>query len=578
MNAMSFKSHPLFRFFATLRFAIPVLAALATAMIVGTMFESKWGSQFASRAVYHTPWFYVILCCIALSVTLAVVDRLPPKKRLSGFYLIHAGLICILFGSLLTRLLGIDGQIELHPQTPSAQIKVFEPELTLSLGSLRKAYRLPSSISPTSLGDKLQLSPSLGLTLTTYLPYAQARRQWTPTPTPPPPNSLSSHPAPPAEPWYTRWQLKNSHLTQSIELAQNLKEIPSSQTLGPLQFEVVPLPLLQSLKQDPPKGPVALLHLPSGEIRWIRKTHPGSLTSPLRLSFPSLTVHVSTHTREDVGLVFHRVESKNQSWVFIPQFSSAPIRPDLSIDEHSPFRWIGVARLMHQNTVLIAAVSSSDIQLGIGGPKTPFQFLSYSSHQPVPLPWMGFELTLLEQEWAKFPRQVYVPTSPHPKAEYNTPAVLIELDAGSSPTNPNVYWVSEEHPLILPTSEGPLSVRLGNKSLSLPFFITLQKFLLKTDPGTQNPASYESWVTVNDDPKPCRIFMNNPLKKDGYTLYQASYYQDDTGTYHSILSVNKDPGRPVKYAGALILVFGFVLHLLIIYGALPALSRKGSLT
>ncbi|CAN0026093.1 unnamed protein product, partial [Chrysoparadoxa australica] len=56
------------------------------------------------------------------------------------------------------------------------------------------------------------------------------------------------------------------------------------------------------------------------------------------------------------------------------------------------------------------------------------------------------------------------------------------------------------------------------------------------------------------------IFMNNPLKFQGFTFYQASYQQDRQGNYSSTLSVNVDPGRPFKYGGSLMLVFGSMWH------------------
>jgi cytochrome c biogenesis protein ResB len=60
--------------------------------------------------------------------------------------------------------------------------------------------------------------------------------------------------------------------------------------------------------------------------------------------------------------------------------------------------------------------------------------------------------------------------------------------------------------------------------------------------------------------------MNNPLKTHGYTFYQSSYFLDQAGEYHSVLSVNRDPGRFVKYQGSLLLVLGLIVHFLIIYG------------
>ncbi len=53
--------------------------------------------------------------------------------------------------------------------------------------------------------------------------------------------------------------------------------------------------------------------------------------------------------------------------------------------------------------------------------------------------------------------------------------------------------------------------------------------------------------------------MNHPLKYDHLTFYQASYFETEKG-HGSVLSVNYDPGRWIKYLGSLLLVFGAIWH------------------
>lgn len=84
----------------------------------------------------------------------------------------------------------------------------------------------------------------------------------------------------------------------------------------------------------------------------------------------------------------------------------------------------------------------------------------------------------------------------------------------------------------------------------------MQKFVKQDYPGTETPLSFESYVDAGDGVQ--RIAMNEPLKRDGFTLYQASYVMNENGPPDSILSVNRDPGRPVKYTGSLILAIGIV--------------------
>src|SRR5690606_14436862 len=86
---------------------------------------------------------------------------------------------------------------------------------------------------------------------------------------------------------------------------------------------------------------------------------------------------------------------------------------------------------------------------------------------------------------------------------------------------------------------------------------------------TNNPASYESFVTVFDGRNPEQgtsshhVYMNNPLKYDGFTFYQSSYFPVGDNAFASVFSVNFDPGRPLKYFGSLLLVFGSIWHYII---------------
>ncbi len=99
-------------------------------------------------------------------------------------------------------------------------------------------------------------------------------------------------------------------------------------------------------------------------------------------------------------------------------------------------------------------------------------------------------------------------------------------------------------------------------SVDLPFTIQLEKFQKIDYPGTETPMSYQSTVRVNGTGVPIEIKMNEPLQKDGFVLYQASYEMAPGAPTASIFSVNQDPGRLTKYIGAVILCIGIVIFTL----------------
>jgi len=114
----------------------------------------------------------------------------------------------------------------------------------------------------------------------------------------------------------------------------------------------------------------------------------------------------------------------------------------------------------------------------------------------------------------------------------------------------------------------PISVGYFQKRVILPFALRLKNFEMKNNPGTMDPASYASHVQVIEnfqksqsdmDSLPVHtIQMNEPLKVQHYTFYQASYIPDFPRITTTVLSVNYDPGRFLKYSGSLLLVLGSI--------------------
>lgn len=114
-----------------------------------------------------------------------------------------------------------------------------------------------------------------------------------------------------------------------------------------------------------------------------------------------------------------------------------------------------------------------------------------------------------------------------------------------------------------------VSVGYFQKRVILPFALRLKNFEMKHNPGTMDPASYASHVQVVDSLQKSQsdmdsleshtIEMNEPLKVQHYTFYQASYVPDFPKITTTILSVNYDPGRFLKYSGSLLLVLGSIL-------------------
>ncbi len=123
-------------------------------------------------------------------------------------------------------------------------------------------------------------------------------------------------------------------------------------------------------------------------------------------------------------------------------------------------------------------------------------------------------------------------------------------------------------------------VWFGSKIIPLSFFIHLKDFEQERYPGTDNPSSYASEVTlvdtINDVKIDHRIFMNNVLDYAGYRFFQSSFDEDEKGT---ILSVNHDWwGTNITYLGYTLMALGMFISIFARGSRFKLLLRKSNET
>ncbi len=165
--------------------------------------------------------------------------------------------------------------------------------------------------------------------------------------------------------------------------------------------------------------------------------------------------------------------------------------------------------------------------------------------------WMGLELRLLNFYPHSRRRVTYVEKERFSKATQS--AVQFEYDGEE-------YWLGLNSIVRFFSKSKAYVLSYGQVQIPLGFNVYLKKFNVGRYQGTKRASSYASDVFVKDLGF-STISMNNPLKHNGFTLYQASFSENESGQpTASVLSVNKDPGRWWKYLGCLIMVFG-ICHL-----------------
>jgi hypothetical protein len=120
------------------------------------------------------------------------------------------------------------------------------------------------------------------------------------------------------------------------------------------------------------------------------------------------------------------------------------------------------------------------------------------------------------------------------------------------------HWTQLNDVLKLFTENSVYIVTYGNRRIDLGFDLFLKHFEIGRYHGTNRAASYQSLVETPEGQE-ILISMNEPLKYKGLTFYQASFQEDENfQPTASILSVNYDPGRWIKYLGSLIISLGII--------------------
>ena len=166
--------------------------------------------------------------------------------------------------------------------------------------------------------------------------------------------------------------------------------------------------------------------------------------------------------------------------------------------------------------------------------------------------WMGTKIYL----HSYFPKSRLKTTfhpEKYPAENFTTEAVEVDFLGQKR-------WLALGRPLYFYEEDRVFVVSYGYQRLPINFPLTLKKMNVHKYPGTDMASAYESYVLLGGVKGEQKISMNEPLKYRGLTFYQSSYEKDDMGEIAaSILSVNYDPGRFIKYLGSLLLVLGIIL-------------------
>jgi hypothetical protein len=171
----------------------------------------------------------------------------------------------------------------------------------------------------------------------------------------------------------------------------------------------------------------------------------------------------------------------------------------------------------------------------------------------IPLGWMDFAFQLEQYSNSAAPTVTYRSLSQDQTPPLGTFAVeAIEVEMRGQK-----HWL-EVGASAQVASQGALYyIQFVRRTIDIGFELFLKDFKVGYYPGTNRAMTYSSLVKVGDEE--VLIAMNEPMYKNGYTFYQSSFDNDESGKpVLSVFSVNFDPGRWIKYLGSLMIVLGIL--------------------
>ncbi len=552
-------------------FAAVLLVLLLVAMACATVFESAHGAEHALAAFYHTWWFETLLALVAVNVTAAMIVRFPFSNRHIGFLVTHLSILTIFAGALVTKHYGIDGRVGIvEGETVDSFSVLDRPTLTVAPrhgppstvlldGSIFNGFKAVTDPEAPELtmGD-------VRADILAYLPDSQPGRRMVndnPRERTAIKMSLSESGLDDAK-WVfadevARWQAASAvfrTVSTAEELETLLNEVPaepSSASKGSVKIEYEGATFERAIEECMDK-PVAV-----GETGYTvrvkrylphAKVGPGGIenASPqphnpyidVELAGPDGIEQRHGFARfPEMGSVHGGTGNEAVKLTFIASGAAAAPRAQIEVLS-------GPDGVMHLRFNLQTGTERIDKKLGVG--------------ESVKTPWSNLRFSVLQRyDQARWEDEIE-PVDPVRK-DARMPAVHVRLSKGDESTE---IWVQKHMPRSMMLGGIPLNIQFTSQTMPLGFKIKLDRFHLGMYPGTRRKRSFESVIRIIDPrvggEQNRVISMNRPTTHQGYTFFQERYDDRNPKAVATILSVSRDPGKLIVFAGYIFMAIGMV--------------------
>ncbi len=319
-------------------------------------------------------------------------------------------------------------------------------------------------------------------------------------------------------------------------------------------------------------GVLLLVNLTLGGVIRIRKgwKHAGNLISHLGIIFMLVAGGVAHHFSERGNIAIHEGETRDAAESFT---------------EYA----VEVAEIKDKEPAEIHVIRGQHIDdLGNGGsrifrlPKLPFDLEIadyYSNAVPVSIheraPAAGTSYP------DPPPDGYYLLKQPDdPVAERNTAACyarVLHRDGAKSP--PFILAGACFHPFTLKVDDRVFTFDMRKRIWPMPFAIRLDEFTAEFHPGTMKPKRFVSKITRIEDDREAKVTiqMNEPMRYEGLTYFQASYGTPPAGSgqkMYSVFEIVRNPADHWPEYSLYVVTFGMLVTFLTRLGTYIAHSTS----
>ncbi len=567
---------PLWRTLGSVWLAVPVLTALGLVLGIATFYEARFGTAAVQRDVYQSFWFFLLQFFLVVNLAVAALRRWPWQKSHAGFVLVHAGIISMLVGGFIGTHFGEEGTLLIPEGSTQSEMQLNRWYLTVDQPNPGFHLEIPTAFearpwieSPNQSFEVSTENQTYHLLVDRYFPDAVAQETVVEDP----------HGAPAVQ----LEVLPKSHLRSGPRpiwlWARDTERF--SAHFGPIHLmflEANTDKALRALLAKPKKVTVSgqgtlVFQFPWGKPHRVNVTK--ALKQPVALVGTPYRVRVRKYFTElavtPEGVVNQSNRPKNPAVVYTLLGPDGEDTQMVLATDPDFFRTHGRAPAFPHRARLDHPVETTPLPANlvavIKGPSGQLQSVVTDSNSKIierkalsvggtfEHPKLNVEIRLVQ--WIKTAARK-VSYQAGASREVRFPVVRVQVEG---PAGTESVWLPEGTQRLVSVGGHPLSLRYGSKRQHLPFSVTLLDFRKQLYPGTNMPAGFESEVELHDEERGVTlkqlIWMNEPLKYRGYSLFQSSYLEDPVEA--TVLSVRKDPGVPLVYIGFLTIVAGLVV-------------------